>query len=61
MSDKEFSIPCRDGDRIFVDAYDDGVWLSMSVRGGSAYTVMSREQAQEVLKALKSVLASETA
>ena len=61
MSNKEFSISANEGNRVFVDAYDDGIWLSMTVRGGSAYTTMTREQAKEMLKALETILASETA
>lgn len=62
MSDKlEFSVSANDGNRVFVDQYDDGVWLSMTVRHGSAYTTMSREAAAELLKALEAILASEPA
>ena len=55
--DKEFSISSREGDRVFVDEHDDGVWLSLSVRGGSAYTVLTKEQAQELIDALEKVIA----
>lgn len=57
MTKLEFSLPSRDGDRVFVDEHDDGVWLSLSVRGGSAYTVMTKEQAQELIAALQQVTA----
>ena len=56
----EFSVSTNNGDRVFVDQYD-GVWLSMTVRPGSAYTTMSREAAAELLKALEAILASEPA
>ena len=55
--DKEFSISSREGDRVFVDEHDDGVWLSLSVRGGSAYTVLTKEQAQELIAVLEEVIA----
>ena len=53
---QEFSIKTEEA-RLFVDSWDDGgVWLSMQVRGGSAYTSMTREQAQELLKALTALV-----
>lgn len=53
---QEFSIK-TEAARVFVDSWDDGgVWLSMQVRGGSAYTSMTREQAQELLKALTALV-----
>lgn len=61
MSELEFSVSTNNGDRVFIDQYDEGVWLSLSVRGGSAYTTMSREAAAELLKALEAILASEAA
>ena len=58
MDKLEFSIKSRDGDRVFVDDHsEDGVWLSLSVRGGSAYTVMTKEQARELIAALEQVTA----
>lgn len=57
----EFSVSANDGNRVFVDQYDDGVWLSMTVRGGSAYTTMTRKAAAELVKALEAILASEPA
>ncbi len=53
---QEFSIKTEEA-RVFIDSWDDGgVWLSMQVRGGSAYTSMTREQAQELLKALTALV-----
>ena len=57
MDKLEFSIKSRNGDRVFVDEHDDGVWLSLSVQGGSAYTVLTKEQAKELFAALEQVIA----
>lgn len=51
----EFSIAANES-RIFVDPHEDGVWLSMNVRGGSAYTTMSKEAARELVAALMLVI-----
>lgn len=57
MDKLNFSVKARDYDRVFVDEHDDGVWLSLSVRGGSAYTVLTKEQAQELIAVLEEVIA----
>jgi hypothetical protein len=57
MEALEFSIKARDYDRVFVDAHDKGVWLSVSVQGGSVYTVLTKEQAKELIAALQQVIA----
>ena len=41
---------------ILVDTHDDGVWLSLQVRGGSAYTSLTVEQARELIAALQNVV-----
>jgi hypothetical protein len=51
----DFSIAVNEA-RIFVDPHEDGVWLSMAVRGGSAYATMSKEQARELVAALMLVI-----
>ena len=47
--------------RISVDQYDEGVWLSLQVRGGSAYAVMTRAEAEQMLAGLQAILAKEVA
>jgi hypothetical protein len=51
----EFSVSANEA-RIFIDAHEDGVWLSMQVRGGSAYATMSKEKAREMVAALMLVI-----
>lgn len=48
--------------RISVDQYDEGgVWLSLQVRGGSAYAVMTRAEAEQMLAGLQAILNKEVA
>jgi hypothetical protein len=54
----EFSIAANES-RIFADSHEDGLWLSMSVRGGSAYTTMSKEAARELIAALTAIVEAE--
>ncbi len=51
----DFSIAVNEA-RIFVDPHEDGVWLSMAVRGGSAYATMSKDAARELIAALTAVV-----
>lgn len=51
----EFDTPVQTNDRyekVFVDAYDDGVWLSLAIRAGSMHVTLSKEQAQEMIRRL---------
>ena len=58
MDRLEFTINTRDNDRVFVDAYsEEGVWLSLATRGGSMFTMMTKEQAKELIDALQEVVA----
>lgn len=45
---------------VFIDKYDDGeLWLSIQVNGGSARTVLTFDQAREMIAAMNRVLATE--
>ena len=58
MEALEFSIKARDYDRVFIEEHDgDKVWLSLAVRNGSMFTVLTKEQAQELIAALEEVIA----
>jgi hypothetical protein len=58
--DIETTIYTEDNARVHVSEWDEGgAWLSMSVRGGSCYTSLTREQAQELLVGLQNILARE--
>ena len=55
----EFTVQAKEiGERIFMDKFDDGVWLSVHIHRGSASTVLTREQAQQMLDALTSLLST---
>lgn len=45
-----------EGDHIFVDEFDNLVWLSVNVRGGHARVIISIAQAQEMIAALQKVI-----
>jgi hypothetical protein len=58
MDKLNISIKARDFDRIFVEEHDgDKVWLSLAARNGSMFTVMTKEQAKELIAALQQVVA----
>ncbi len=45
---------------VFIDKYDDNeLWLSIQVSGGGARTVLTFEQAREMVAAINRVLATE--
>jgi t-SNARE complex subunit (syntaxin) len=51
-TDLEFSVSNADGDRVFVEQFDDGVWLAIHHRRGTANTVLTKAQAREMIAAL---------
>ena len=58
MKTLDFSIKARDYDRVFLEEYSEQrVWLSLATRSGSMFTVLSKEQAQELIAALQQVIA----
>lgn len=54
----EFSLDINDA-RVFVDSFDNDVWLSIQVKGGSAYATMSKEKARELIAALTLIVEAE--
>ena len=53
-----FSVKARDYDRVFVEEHNENqVWLSLAVRNGSMFTVLTKEQAQELIAVLEQVIA----
>lgn len=53
----QVKIKTDDTDRcVYVDQFDEGLWLSIQVSGGSTYCSMSREQAQQLYRAIGNVL-----
>tara|TARA_R110000868_G_scaffold83160_2_gene235005 strand:+ start:1026 stop:1295 length:270 start_codon:yes stop_codon:yes gene_type:complete len=58
MDKLNFSVKARDYDRVFIEEHNgDQVWLSLAVRNGSMFTVMTKEQAKELIDALQEVIA----
>ena len=42
---------------VMVDEHGDAVWLTISIERGRASTVLTKEQAQELIAALQQVIA----
>jgi hypothetical protein len=58
--DIETTINREDGTRISISNWDDGgAWLRIGRCGGDAYTVLTRDEAQQLLEGLQAVLAKE--
>lgn len=57
MSDKiQTVINTKEGVRMSVEDMDDGVWIHMQRRGGTAYVSLTRSEAQQLLAGLQAVL-----
>lgn len=42
--------------RVSVSNWDNGAWISLQVPGGSAYTSLSRSEAEQLLAGLQAIL-----
>jgi hypothetical protein len=51
-TDLEFSVSNAEGGRVFFEQFDDGVWLAIHHRRGTANTVLTKAQAREMIAAL---------
>ena len=50
-------IKSADGSNVFVDSWDDnGVWLSIQHRFGTAHTTFTTEQVKEMIAALQAAI-----
>jgi hypothetical protein len=55
--DDGFQINAHENSHVFVNRYDeDTVWLSLYVRHGNVATVLTHEQAKELIAALQQVV-----
>jgi len=55
--DTQILIRTSDNKRLFVDEFNgEQVWLSIVVMGASANCVMSKDEAEELIEALKKVI-----
>ena len=53
----ETIINTEDGVRLSISAWDDGgAWLHLMLNGGTAYTPLTRGEAQQLLAGLQAVL-----
>jgi len=55
-------IKTEEGVRVSIDSWDEGgAWIGLQMRGGSAYAVLTRDEAQQMLAGLQAILAQEVA
>ena len=47
-----------DDTAIYTDEYDNGLWLSIMVNGGSARAILTRGQAEALIDAIKFALSA---
>jgi len=60
MNEIETTIYTEDSIRISVDEWDDGgVWLGLQARGSSMHAVLTRVEAETMLKGLQAILSKE--
>jgi hypothetical protein len=55
----ETTIHTEDRVRVSIDSWDDGVWISLQLRGASANTILTRAEALTMLAGLQAILATE--
>jgi len=54
---EDFYIRTLPTEAVMVDEHKDAVWLTISIERGRASTILTREQAQELIAALQEVIA----
>lgn len=54
---EDFYIRTLPAESVMVDEHGDAVWLTISIERGRASTIMTKEQAQELIAALQEVIA----
>lgn len=60
MSNIETIIKTAEGNRVSVSEWaDGGAWLHMQLRGSTAYTSLTRNEAEQLLEGLQAILAKE--
>jgi len=53
----ETSIKTEDGVKVSLSSWDDGgAWLHLQLRGGTAYAVLTKDEAQRLLEGLQAIL-----
>ena len=57
---KEVEIKTKQGVKVHISEWDDGgAWLRMGLHNGSVYAALTREEAEQMLKGLQTILAKE--
>jgi len=55
--EKEIIISTESGVKVSISEWDDGgAWLHLQLRGGSAHTVLTKDEAQRLLEGLQAIL-----
>lgn len=57
----ETIIKTEDGVRVSISDFDEGVWLHLSMRHGTAHATLTRAEAESLLDGLQAILEKETA
>ena len=58
--DLQTKIRAQDGQRVYVDEYEGGVWLSLHHQHGSSNVVFDKEQAKDLIAALIRIVDGDT-
>jgi hypothetical protein len=58
--DTQTKIKTKDGQRVYVDEYEGGVWLSLHHQHGSSNVVFDKEQAKDLIAALIRIVDGDT-
>jgi hypothetical protein len=62
MEEVETIVRTEGGVRVSIDQWDEGgVWVSLQARHSNMHFVLTREEAEQVLKGLQAILAKEVA
>jgi len=55
--ENEIIISTESGVKLSISEWDDGgAWLHLQLRGGSAHTVLTKDEAQRLLEGLQAIL-----
>jgi hypothetical protein len=55
----DITIYTQDDSRVNITEWDDGVWLKICVKRGDTYTILTRDEAQQLLAGLQAILSKE--
>ena len=58
--DLQTKIRAQNDQRLYVDQYDDGVWMSLHHQHGSSNVVLDKEQAKDLIAALIRIVDGDT-